>query len=460
MAEIICVSPVDGTVVDRRPTASRAEIDQALARARAAQTEWGNVAIRDRGKIVLSAVAALGSVNTDVVQELAMQMGRPVRYGGEFGGVDERASYMVSIAEQALASIIPVEAERDCRYIRRCPVGTVLTIAPWNYPFLTAINSIVPALMAGNSVLFKAASQTVLTGDRFQQAFDAAGLPAGLFQNLVLSHDDTTRVISGGHVDHVCFTGSVEGGRVIEKAAAGTFTSLGLELGGKDPAYVRADVDLASAIENLVDGAFFNSGQSCCGIERIYVDDTIYDQFVEGFIEQAKRYVLGDPRDPEVTLGPMAATRFADHVRAQVGAAVASGATANIDPRQFACNAEGTPFLAPQVVTGVDHDMDLMLEESFGPVVGIMKVGSDQQAIDLMNDTRYGLTASIWTKDLEAALDVGNRVDTGTVFANRCDYLDPGLAWTGVKETGRGASLSKVGYEMLTRPKSFHLREG
>ncbi len=460
MTEVNCVSPVTGEVFARRPTATGPEIDHALALARTAQAQWRNVAIRDRGRIVLTAIAALGSVNSDVVHELAMQMGRPVRYGGEFGGVEERAGYMVSIAEQVLEPITPFGGEQNLRFIQRLPVGIVLTIAPWNYPYLTAVNSIVPALMAGNSVLFKAASQTILTGDRFQDAFHAAGLPEGLFQNLVLSHDDTATIISGGHVDHVCFTGSVDGGRVIEKAAAGTFTSLGLELGGKDPAYVRADVDLDHAIENLVDGSFFNSGQSCCGIERIYVHDAVYDAFVDGFVAQTQQYTLGDPRDPDVTLGPMAATRFADHVRAQIEAAVAGGAVAHIDAQTFAANADGTPFLAPQVVTGVTHDMDLMQVESFGPVVGIAKVSSDAQAIDLMNDSRYGLTASIWTRDLEAATTIGSQVDTGTVFANRCDYLDPGLAWTGVKDTGRGASLSRVGYEMLTRPKSFHLREG
>ena len=332
-------------------------------------------------------------------------------------------------------------------------------IAPWNYPYLTAVNSIVPALIAGNAVILKHAAQTILVGDRFQQAFDQAGLPQGLFTHLVLSHEDTARMLGAGAVDHVNFTGSVAGGKAIEKAAAGSFTSLGLELGGKDPAYVRPDADFTSTVENLVDGAFFNSGQCCCGIERIYVHEALYDRFVEAYAELTRRYVLGNPLEQETTLGPMAHLRFAELVRRQTAEALAKGARAHVDAKAFAADAAGTAYLAPQVLTDVDHQMSVMVEESFGPVVGIMKVRSDDEAIALMNDSPYGLTASIWSGDVDAAEAIGDRVETGTVFLNRCDYLDPALAWTGVKDTGRGASLSEIGYAMLTRPKSFHLRQ-
>jgi acyl-CoA reductase-like NAD-dependent aldehyde dehydrogenase len=338
-------------------------------------------------------------------------------------------------------------------------VGLVLVIAPWNYPYLTAINTIVPALMAGNAVLLKHASQTVLAGERFQMAMDRAGMPKGLFQNLHLSHDQTSRILSGGLVDHCNFTGSVSGGRAIERAAAGTFTSLGLELGGKDPAYVREDANLDHAIENLVDGAFFNSGQCCCGIERIYVHERHYDRFVEGAVDLVNKYVLGNPLDEATTLGPMAHKRFADLVRQQNAEAVAKGARAHIDTKHFAFDTGDTAYLAPQVLTGVDHSMSVMREESFGPTVGIMKVTGDEEAIRLMNDSPYGLSAAIWTSDVDAAEAIGEKLETGTVFMNRCDYLDPALAWTGVKDTGRGASLSRLAYESLTRPKSYHLRQ-
>jgi acyl-CoA reductase-like NAD-dependent aldehyde dehydrogenase len=261
-------------------------------------------------------------------------------------------------------------------------------------------------------------------------------------------------------VDHVNFTGSVEGGRSVERAAAGSFAGVGLELGGKDPAYVRADADLGSAIENLVDGSFFNSGQCCCGIERIYVDAKVYQPFVDGFVSLTRAYRLGNPLEEETTLGPMAHARFAALVREQTAEALNKGATAHIDIRDFPADRPGTPYLAPQVLTNVDHTMRVMVEESFGPVVGIMKVESEDEAVRLMNDSPYGLTASIWTSDAEAAERLGGRIQAGTIYMNRCDYLDPALAWTGVKNSGRGVSLSEIGYNMLTQPKSYHLRLG
>jgi len=459
MTEITCLSPIDGSVVAKRSTASGSTIETALGAARSTQKAWRQTPIKERGAAMLRFLEAFRALNPEIVPELARQMGRPVRYGGELRSLEERVGYMVEIAESALAPVVPEPRGGFRRHVSRDPLGVAFTIAPWNYPYLTAVNTIVPGLMAGNAVILKAAAQTILTGERFRQAMDGAGLPKGLFQSLVLGHDDTARILSGGHVDHVSFTGSVEGGRAIERAAAGTFTSIGLELGGKDPAYVRSDARLDHAIENTVDGAFFNSGQSCCGIERIYVDAKVYDRFVEGFAELTRKYVLDDPLAEATTLGPMAATRFADVVRDHTAEAVAKGAMPLIDAKAFERSRDGTPWLAPQVLVGVDHGMKVMMEESFGPVVGIMKVKDDTEAIRLMNDSPYGLTASVWTTDLEAAAAIGDRIETGTVYANRCDYLDPGLAWTGVKDTGRGAALSRIGYEVLTRPKSFHLRE-
>ena len=459
MTEITCISPIDGSVVASRTASSATEIEAAVAAARNAQAEWSRVSIKERATIVTRVLASLSAMDGEIVPELARQMGRPVRYGGELRSLTERVTHMVEIAESALAPVVPAPKAGFRRHVRRDPLGVIFTIAPWNYPFLTAVNTIVPGLMAGNAVILKAATQTMLTGERFQQAFDEAGLPKGLFQNLVLTHDHTAAVLSNGLVDHVSFTGSVEGGRAIERAAAGTFISVGLELGGKDPAYIRADANLEHAIENVVDGVFFNSGQSCCGIERIYVHDSLFKPFVEGAVELARKYILDDPLDAATTLGPMAATRFADLVRAHTADATARGAKAHIDAAAFKRDAAGTPWLAPQILTEVDHSMRVMVEESFGPVVGIMAVEDDEEAVRLMNDSPYGLTASVWTRDLDAVERMAADIETGTVFANRCDYLDPGLAWTGVKDTGRGATLSSIGYEMLTRPKSIHLRE-
>jgi acyl-CoA reductase-like NAD-dependent aldehyde dehydrogenase len=451
------ISPIDGSVYAERPVASDAALDAAVSAARAAQREWRAVSLAERGRTVIAFLEALLAMNDEIVTELAWQMGRPVRYGGEKGGVEERTRACVAMAEEALAPYIPPEKAGFRRYIAREPVGLVLVIAPWNYPYLTAVNTIVPALLAGNAVILKHASQTLLVGERFAAAFKQAGLPAGVFQNLVLSHAQTERLIGSGKIDHINFTGSVEGGRQIERAAAGTFASLGLELGGKDPAYVMADAKLDHAIENLVDGAFYNSGQCCCGIERIYVDAAVYDDFVEGFVDLTRKYVVGNPLDQATTLGPMARGSFADHVREQTAEAKRKGATALVNMTVEGDRA-GSPYLAPEVLVNVNHQMAVMREESFGPVVGIMKVHDAEEAITLMNDSPYGLTASIWTRDIDRAAEIGARIETGTVFMNRCDYLDPYLAWTGVKDTGRGVSLSKFGFEALTQPKSFHLR--
>ncbi|MBS3849982.1 aldehyde dehydrogenase family protein [Devosia sp. BSSL-BM10] len=451
------ISPVDGSVYAERPLASGVDIETAVIRAQMARRAWGETTLAERQKIVSHLVDALLLMNDEIVPELAWQMGRPVRYGGEKGGVEERARYMIGLADSALAPIALPQKDNFTRYITREALGIVLVIAPWNYPFLTAVNSIVPALVAGNAVILKHASQTLLAGERFALAAEQAGLPAGLFQNLVMGHADTETLIGSGQIDHINFTGSVEGGRRIEKAAAGTFATLGLELGGKDPAYVRADAKIEHAVESLVDGSFFNSGQSCCGIERIYVHGDVYDRFVDEFVEAASGWTLGNPFEADTMVGPMARGSFADHVRQQTEEAERGGAVARLNTRHK-LDVPGSPYLTPEVLTGVNHQMSVMREESFGPVVGIMKVADDAEAIALMNDSPYGLTASIWTNDLDAAAQLGSRIETGTVFANRCDYLDPGLVWTGVKDTGKGGSLSEIGYANLTQPKSYHLK--
>jgi len=459
MDMIRCISPVDGVLYIERPVASDNDIAQALEQARSAQRDWSRLGLSERAKYCATIVEKMLSMGDDIAPELSWQMGRPVRYGaGELGGFAERARHMIALAPDALNPVRPTPVDGFERYIERVPLGVVFVIAPWNYPYLTAVNSVIPALMAGNAVILKHAAQTLGVGERFQTACDRAGLPKGLFHNLVLSHAQTAKMIESGRVDQVNFTGSVEGGHAICAAASSTFAGVGLELGGKDPAYVRSDADVTHAIENLVDGAFFNSGQSCCGIERIYVDAAVYSDFIDGFAELTRAYVLGDPLDPATTLGPMVKARAAEFVRGQISAATAAGARGLVDATAFERDAAGSPYMAPQVLVDVDHSMAVMSEESFGPVVGIMKVSSDDEAVALMNDSQYGLSASIWTSDIEAARTLGAQVETGTLFMNRCDALDPALAWTGIKNSGRGATLSSVGYETLTRPKSFHLK--
>jgi len=456
MTEIQCISPIDGTVVAVREAMDQQAASAIIRGARAAQTAWAARPLDERVALVSAGVAALGAANDEIVPELARMMGRPVRYGGEFGGVEERASHMASIAATSLADIEVGEDTQFRRFIRRLPHGVVFVVAPWNYPYLTAINTIAPALIAGNAVVLKHASQTLLAGDRLAAAFHSAGVPEALFVNMSLDHDMTARLIGDGMFDFVNFTGSVGGGRAMERAAAGTFTGVGTELGGKDPGYVMEDADLEAAVATLVDAAMYNSGQCCCGIERIYVHDSLYDAFVERAVATVNDYRLGNPLDEDTTMGPMAHRRFAAHVRRQIDEAVAAGATAHIARMD---GDDGGAYLTPQVLTDVTHAMEVMREESFGPVVGIMKVRDDDEAVAMMNDSHYGLTASLWTGDLDRAEAVGNRVETGTVFLNRADYLDPGLCWTGVKDTGRGGGLSVIGYHNLTRPKSYHLKK-
>jgi acyl-CoA reductase-like NAD-dependent aldehyde dehydrogenase len=453
------VSPVDGSIHVERRLASAREIDEALSEAKRAQAAWRLVPIGERAALCLRFVEALTAMKDEIVPELAWQMGRPVAHGaGELRGFEERARHMTGIAAEALADIDAGPKEGFRRWIRREPLGVVFSIAAWNYPYLIAVNSVVPAIMAGNAVILKHSGQTPLCAERLAMAFEKAGAPDGLFQALHLGHEATERMIADNRIDYVAFTGSVAGGHAIVQAAAGRFIGIGLELGGKDPAYVRADANLDFAIENLVDGAYFNSGQSCCGKERLYVHEAVYDRFVEGFAALAANYRLGNPLDPSTTLGPVVRASAASFVRGQIENAVRAGARALIDEALFPASKRGTPYLAPQVLVDVNHQMDIMREETFGPVIGIMKVRSDEEAISLMNDSPYGLTASIWTEDETAAMRIGDRIETGTWFMNRCDYLDPALAWTGVKDTGRGCTLSRVGYEHLTRPKSYHLR--
>jgi len=453
------ISPIDGSIYAERPLATASEITAALALARKAHDAWRHVPVGERAGVCARFVDAMLAKKQEIGVELTWQMGRPVRYTpGEVDRLAERARYMIAAAPGCLADTAVEPMAGFTRFIRHDPLGVVLVVAPWNYPFLTAVNAVVPAILAGNAVILKHSHQTPLVAERFAAAFAAAGLVNGVFQVLHLSHADTEAAIRAPAIDFVAFTGSVEGGHAVQQAAAARFIGTGLELGGKDPAYVRSDAKLDHAVENLVDGSFFNSGQSCCAIERIYVHRDVYDRFVAGFVDLTNTYKLGNPLLPEVTLGPMVRASAAEFVRGQIADAVKSGAKALIDPKRFPSDKQGTAYMAPQVLVDVDHSMRVMTEESFGPVIGIMKVNSDDEAVRLMNDSAYGLTAAIWTTDPEAAIRIGDRVETGTWFMNRCDYLDPALAWTGVKDSGRGCTLSRLGFTYLTRPKSFHLR--
>lgn len=453
------ISPIDGSVYVKRNYADTAQINTTLKKAKEAQAVWKKTSLNERKIICSRAVEAFVANKDKIAKELCWQMGRPIRYAtGEVNSFADRAHFMISVSDEALAPVQVSEKLGFIRYISREPVGVVLVIAPWNYPLHTPINSIVPALLAGNSVILKHSAQTPLCAERIVEAFQTADLPEGVFQYLHMTHEATETVIQSPQISFVAFTGSVAVGSKIEKTAVGRFIGMGLELGGKDPSYIRADADLDFAVENTVDGAFFNSGQSCCGIERIYVHAAIYDAFIKKFVALVNQYQLGRPDDPKTTLGPLVNAAAATFVRGQIKDAVKQGAVAHIKPEDFSMDQTGTAYMAPQVLTQVNHKMRVMTEESFGPVVGIMKVETDEQAIALMNDSEFGLTASIFTQDIDTAISLGQQIETGTFFVNRCDYLDPELAWTGVKNTGRGCSLSKLGFDAFTQLKSYHIK--
>ena len=452
------ISPIDNKVYIEREYHSD-KIEETINNSVKAQTNWRNLSVKERVDLLTKFVEDFLSKKEIIAEELCRQIGRPIsQAAGELGGFKERADYMLSIAERKLADIDVTKDNNFKNFIRRRSLGVVFVIAPWNYPYLTAVNSIIPAMAAGNTVILKHSAQTPLCAEQLYQSAKKT-LPKDVFNYLHLNHKDGLKIVSDSRINFVSFTGSVKAGYEVQKATHTKFIDMALELGGKDPAYARFDCDLDKTVENLVDGSFFNSGQSCCGIERIYVDEKIYDKFLESFISKTYNYNFGNPLKKETNLGPVVKLSAAEFIINQMNAAIDKGAKKMIDDTKFNYPKEHKNYLIPQILTNVNHDMNFMTEETFGPCVGIMKVKNENEAIKLMNDSPYGLTASIWTKDIEIAEKIGNQVETGTFYMNRCDYLDPALSWTGVKETGKGCSLSEIAYEKLTAPKSFHLRK-
>jgi len=420
------ITPIDGSVYAEREYANQEDINAALNQAKLAQSKWKRLSITERAKYCSAFVNAFENNVDQISEELTWQMGRPiVDSPGEIKGVAERANYMIEIAEDVLSSI-PIDSKQQVtRFIEREPLGVVLVIAPWNYPYLTAINSIIPALLAGNTVILKHSSQTPLCAERLAQAFEQADFPKGVFQFLHLTHEHCEKLIHSDCIDFVAFTGSVLAGKRLQQVVSDRFIGLGLELGGKDPAYVRADANLENSVNELVDGAFFNAGQSCCGIERIYVHEDIYQSFILAFMSKVQEYCVGNPFNKETTLGPLINDKAAALVRMQIKDAISQGAIPLLDANHFNTHDLPTQYVTPQVLIDVTHNMQVMRHESFGPVVGIMKVRTDESALQFMNDSQFGLTASLWTQDESKALEIGRQINTGTVFMNRCDYLDP-----------------------------------
>ena len=454
------ITPIDNSVYLERPLSTQNEIDNVIENSKKSFQSWKSTSIDDRIKIINKFIDNLIALKPEVSKEICWQIGRPIsQCGNELRGFEERSRHMVEIAKESLRDIPATKNDEFDNYIYKSPLGVIFVMAPWNYPIITATNTIVPALLAGNTIVIKHSSQTPRCAELISQAFEKTGLPEGVFQFVHTDHQACEKIIADPRIAHVVFTGSVRGGQEVKKYIGTRFINVGLELGGKDPAYVRSDADLNHAIENLVDGAMFNSGQSCCGIERIYVDQSIYKDFIDGFKTITEQYKLGDPSQEDTNLGPVVRLSAANFIRSQISEAEKQGAKRLIDESKFSIAKDDNCYIAPQVMIDVDHSMRFMMEETFGPAVGIMPVKDQQEAKQLMNDSPYGLTASIWTKDVDFAKDFGREIETGTFFMNRCDYLDPALAWTGVKDTGVGCSLSVLAFDQFTRPQSFHMRK-
>ncbi|KAI9007042.1 aldehyde dehydrogenase [Phycomyces nitens] len=462
MTTVSVISPVNQEPVFAVQCLTNQEIDQAVDRAAKAFSAWHKTPVSERVKIIQKFCDIFDTKQEEVAESLVLQMGRPRRYGGgEIKGIRERSGYMCSVAEESLKDEVVEDEPNVKRYIKKEPLGPIFIIASWNYPYLTAVNNVIPALLAGNPVLLKQSLQTPKCAELFVRVLHEAGVPQDVVQAVNLTDSGSEYLANHSGIKFVSFTGSVAVGKKIRGSLGKTkpLISSGMELGGKDPAYVLSDSDIGYAAENIVDGAFFNSGQCCCSIERCYVDSSIYDKFVEKAVEITKGYVLGDPNKMETTIGPMANIQFANNVRAQLKDAEAKGAKFLIDSaKYYPQDKAGSTYVGPQIVVNVNHDMVIMKEETFGPVLAIMPVSSEQEAIQLMNDSDYGLTASIWTTDAEKAIRIGDQIETGTWFMNRCDYIDPALPWVGAKNSGAGFSMSKHGFNAFIRQKSYHLK--
>ena len=454
------ITPIDNTIYVEREHASNEVIEKTLSLSKKSFQEWSQTSLNERKKIILLFVENFLQNNEEIEEQLCRQMGRPIsQCSGEMRGFKERALYMIEKSEEALQNIISRKDNEFDNFIVKEPLGTIFIIAPWNYPYNTSVNSIVPSLLSGNCAILKHSSQTPLCAEQLYKAAKSSGLPEGVFQFLHLDHKSTSQIIGDNRIDHVLFTGSVSGGKEVKRSIGERFINAGLELGGKDPAYVRKDCNLNHAIENLADGIFYNSGQSCCGIERIYVDNQIYNDFIEGIKNFTEKYILDDPLKKETNLGPVVRLSAANFIREQIKDAIGNGAVDIIDKTNFKISDNKNCYVSPSILINVDHSMKFMMEETFGPSAGIMKVSNEDEAMKLMYDSPYGLTASVWTSDKDFALTFGKKISTGTFFMNRCDYLDPGLAWTGVKDTGVGVTLSVLGFDHLTRAKSYHYRK-
>jgi acyl-CoA reductase-like NAD-dependent aldehyde dehydrogenase len=455
---LVVDDPFTGEPACSVPLADGEVVGQTLDRAVHAARAWRASSLGERNSLCERATAAIESDARAIAADITRMMGKPIAQSlSEVRTFAARARHMMTEAERALGDVVLAPVAGFERRIVREPLGVVVDFPAWNYPLLTAVNCVIPAVLAGNAVIVKHSPRTPLCGEHFARAFARAGAPEHLVQALICDHPTSERIIADERVDHAVFTGSIFGGHRIVGAASARFLHPCLELGGNDPAYIAPDCDLAKTVENVVDGAIYNAGQSCCAVERIYAHRDVYAGFLELARGLVRSYVLGDPTDEATTLGPISQPQHVSELEAFVDDARARGARVLEGGKRTSVGGRGRFFQAT-LLADCDQSMTLFRQESFGPIVAIMPVSSDDEALAKMNDSRLGLTASVWTADRERAARFARSLEYGTVFMNRCDYLDPALPWSGWKDSGRGVSLSALGLEALTRPKSMHFR--
>jgi acyl-CoA reductase-like NAD-dependent aldehyde dehydrogenase len=458
MPSLVVDNPFTGEAACTVKLATFDTVALALDRARVAQRAFRSTGVVGRAALCTRAIIAMERHTDEIAADIARMMGKPIAQGrNEVAGMAARARYMISIAEESLADVVlPAKDGFDRRVVKE-PLGTVLDLPAWNYPLLTCVNVLVPAVLAGNAVVIKHSPRSPLCGEHFAQAFSSVGTPEGLVQAVLCDHPTTEAVAADLRVDHVVFTGSLFGGHRIQQAASGKFIHVATELGGNDPAYVAPDCDLGPTVAGIVDGAIYNAGQSCCAVERVYVHRTLYEAFIAAAEPLVRAYVMGDPMDPKTTLGPIAQPGHVTELEGMVIEARAKGAKIVVGGKAATVDGRGRFFQAT-LLRDVTPQMRVMQSESFGPVLPVCPVDSEEEALARMNQSSLGLTASVWTTDEARALRMAKALEFGTVYMNRCDAVDPALPWGGMKDSGRGVSLGALGLDQLTRPKALHFK--
>ena len=446
-------NPADGSLI--REVREESTVEERYRRAHAAQPAWAAVPLKEK-LATIERFKSLAAAKTDeLAKTLTREMGKPLRQSkNELNALGPRIDFFLEHAESALAPE-EVYADKDLKEkITHDPLGVVVNVSAWNYPWFVGSNVFVPALLAGNTVLYKPSEFATLTGLAIGELMVEAGVPSDVFQ-VIVGGGATGSALVEQPVDGVFFTGSYATGARIAATCAPRMVKVQLELGGKDPAYACDDVDVKTAAESLADGAMYNTGQSCCAVERVYVHERIYDAFVEHFLATVKGFVVGDPMDEKTYIGPLAREAQLKVLEDQVNEAVRKKGRLLLGGQRIR---RAGNWFAPTVVADANHSMALMREESFGPVIGIQKVSGDDEAVALMNDTRYGLTAGVFTRDAQRAATLLAKIRSGSAYWNCCDRVSPRLPWSGIGHSGVGLTLSKYGIQAFARPRGWHLR--